>query len=106
MYIPVNNEEMIARLVCNKFRQKLSEELVVSKTHPSLYPSSTSFLLPLQKTRNHLPVVDDDERIAPMLKTIKHRYLGEDFSSVGENLQGSISLAQIDSVSLCACASD
>ena len=78
MYIPVNNEEMIARLVCNKFRQKLSEELVVSKTHPSLYPSSTSFLLPLQKTRNHLPVVDDDDkRIAPMLKTIKHCYLGE-----------------------------
>ncbi|XP_064395296.1 DNA primase large subunit-like [Halichondria panicea] len=76
VYISVNNEEMIARLVCNKFRQKLSEELV--------------------KTRNHLPVVDDDERIAPMLKTIKHRYLGEDFSSVGENLQGSISLAQID----------
>ncbi len=65
------------------------------------------FFFPLQKTRNHLPVVDDDERIAPMLKTIKHRYLGEDFSSVGENLQGSISLAQVDSVSvhdcLCLC---
>ena len=44
--------------------------------------------------------MDDDERIAPMLKTIKHRYLGEDFTSVGEKLQGSISLAQIDSVSV------
>lgn len=53
----------------------------------------------LQKTRNHLPVVDDDERISPMLKTIKHRYLGEDFTNVGAELQGSLSLSQIDSVS-------
>ena len=34
-----------------------------------------------------------------MLKTIKHRYLGEDFTNVGAELQGSLSLSQIDSVS-------
>ncbi len=96
VYIPFNNEDMITRLVCNKFRQRLSEELVVRCSGMCvLYP-----LFLLQKTRNHLPMVDDDERIAPMLKTIKHRYLGEDFSNAGEKLQGSFSLAQIDTVSV------
>ena len=62
-------------LVCNKFQARLSEELVVCSldlnlwcmTDHVIYCSTT-----LQKTLHHLAVVDDDERIAPLLKTIKY----------------------------------
>jgi len=46
-------------------------------------------------------VVDDDERILPLLKKLKYRYLGEDFSSVGSQIKGQIQLSQIDKVCLC-----
>lgn len=52
----------------------------------------------LQKTLHHLSVVDDDERILPLLKKLKYRYLGEDFSSVGSQVQGQIQLSQINMV--------
>lgn len=42
-------------------------------------------------------MVDDDERIAPFLKKLKYRYLGEDFSS-SSHLQGAIQLSQINTV--------
>ena len=44
--------------------------------------------------------MDDDERIAPFLKRLKYRYLGEDFSSA-THLEGQgIQLSQIDAVSV------
>lgn len=51
VYVPDTKNEMIVSLVCNKFRARVSEELV--------------------KTLHHLSVVDDDERIAPLLKSLK-----------------------------------
>jgi hypothetical protein len=45
-------------------------------------------------------VVDDDERIAPLVKTLKSRYLGEDFSNAGTQFSGAIKVSQLDSVSL------
>lgn len=44
-----------------------------------------------------MSVVDDDERIAPMLKKLKYRYLGEDFSSTTK-VEGGIQLSQINAV--------
>ena len=45
-------------------------------------------------------MVDDDERIAPMLRKLKYRYLGEDFSSTGSQVQGEINLLQLNTVRL------
>ena len=45
-------------------------------------------------------MVDDDERIAPLVKTLKNRYLGEDFSNAGTQFSGAIKVSQLDSVSL------
>lgn len=53
----------------------------------------------LQKTLHNLAVVDDDERIAPLVKTLKNRYLGEDFSNAGTQFTGAIKVSQLDSVS-------
>ena len=44
-------------------------------------------------------MVDDDERIAPLVKTLKNRYLGEDFSNAGTQFSGAIKVSQLDSVS-------
>ena len=52
----------------------------------------------VQKTLHHLSVVDDDERILPLLKKLKYRYLGEDFSSVASQIKGQIQLAKINTV--------
>ena len=35
-----------------------------------------------------------------MVKTLKHRYLGEDFSNAGTQFAGAIKISQLDSVSL------
>ena len=42
--------------------------------------------------------MDDDERIAPLVKTLKNRYLGEDFSNAGTQFSGAIKVSQLDSV--------
>lgn len=78
VYVPKNKDDMILSLVCNKFRARVSEELV--------------------KTLHHLAVVDDDERLAPFLKKLKDRYLGDDFS-VGTEISGQIHPSQIDGLS-------
>ena len=62
---------MISSLVCNKFRARLSEELVVTR-HPV---GQDEFLIivwfQFQKTSHHFAVVDDDERIAPLVKSLQ-----------------------------------
>jgi DNA primase large subunit len=78
VYVPKNKDEMVLSLVCSKFRARVSEELV--------------------KTLHHLSVVDDDERLAPFLKRLKDRYLGEDFST-GTELSGQVHPSQIDALS-------
>lgn len=55
------------------------------------------YCLYFQKTLHHLAVVDDDERIAPFLKKLKYRYLGEDFSS-SSHIQGAIKMSNINTV--------
>eukprot|EP00731_Ephydatia_muelleri_P031863 Em0023g370a len=79
-YVPCKETEMISSLVCNKFRARLSEELL--------------------KTSHHFAVVDDDERIAPLVKSLQHRYLGGDFSNTGTNSVGAVSLAQLETLSV------
>lgn len=78
VYVPEHNEDMITRLICNKFRSRLSEELI--------------------NTFKFIHNVEDDERIAPLLRNIKERYLGEDFSLSGSQFSGKIDLKQMDAL--------
>jgi DNA primase large subunit len=77
VYVP-HKDELLLSLVCNKFRTRVSEELV--------------------KTLHHLAVVDDDERLAPFLKRLKDRYLGEDFNA-GTEISGQVHPSQINTLS-------
>ena len=66
---------MISSLVCNKFRARLSEELVVrkaaSKGEKEVMIMEYLTVVQLQKTSHHFAVVDDDERIAPLVKGLQ-----------------------------------
>jgi DNA primase large subunit len=78
VYICAANTQMLISLICNKFRAILSHDLTL--------------------TRHHVWRAKDDERINPIIKNIRSKYLGDDFTNLSTKIE-QISIKEIDTVS-------
>lgn len=70
--------EDISSLLVNAFKEKLNKEMLLARKH-------------------YLSILEQDERLAPLLKNISDAYLGKDYSTVTTNSKkGKINLAELD----------
>lgn len=70
--------EDISILLVNNFKEKLQKQMTLARKH-------------------YLSVLDQDERLAPLLKNISDAYVGKDYSNLTTNSKkGKINLAELD----------